>query len=283
MIDGLTLKDGNALFFDESGSGEDLLFIHGYISDGNVWGKVKEAWSGNEHILAPTLEGFYSERINFSKEYLNTFSLTNHLNSLIELIEEKCTMPVRVVGWSYGASLALLLAIKRPDLVKSVFAYEPGISSFIKKKDVLTEIQADRADMASGAIQALKLHEYQLAIEKVVDGACRKNGVFQTLSPDIKELFLENSETIPLMFNTKEAPNLQVSNEDIKNIATEITLSYGEFARPAYKLVVQEATDLINNSKLVVIPGAYHIVPVQSPGNFIQAIKNSFYEGINQQ
>lgn len=275
----ITLNDGNTLFFDESGSGEDLLFIHGYISDGNVWGRVRDEWPGDEHILIPTLEGFYSEHNPLSEETLNSFSLSNHLNSLVELIEAKCTMKVRIVGWSYGASLALLLATKRPDLVKSVFAYEPGISSFIEKKDVLKEIQTDRVDMASAAIQALNMHDYKLAIEKVVDGACQKEGMFQTLSPETKKLFLENSETIPLMFNTKQAPNLQISNESIRHIPLDITLSYGEFARPAYKLVVQEASDLIDNSELSVVPGAYHIVPVQSPSDFIRTIKNSFLKG----
>jgi len=279
MTDEIILKDGNKLVYDEFGSGEDVIFIHGYISDRHVWNKVANVWAGNEHIFIPTLEGFYLDQVPYSKESLITFSLSNHLNSLIELIENKCTAPVRIVGWSYGASLALLLATKRPDLIKSVFAYEPGISSFIEDDGVLKVIGKDRIDMASDAIRALNQHDYLLAIEQVVDGACKEKGIFQTLPSDTKQLFLENAMTIPLMFNTKAAPNLQISNDDVRGISADVTMSYGEFARPAYKLVVQEANNLIKNSKLVVIPKAYHIVPVQSPDFFIKAIKNSFTEG----
>lgn len=279
MTDEIALKDGNKLVYDEFGNGEDIIFIHGYISDGHVWNRVENEWTGNEHIFIPTLEGFYLDQVPYSKESLSTFSLSNHLNSLIELIENKCTAPVRLVGWSYGASLALLLATKRPDLIKSIFAYEPGISSFIEDESVLRMIGEDRANMASGAIQALNQDDYELAIEQVVDGACKEDGIFKTLASDTKQLFLENAMTIPLMFNTKAAPDLQVSKDDIRGISADVTMSYGEFARPAYKLVVQEANKLIEDSKLVVIPEAYHIVPVQSPESFIKTIKNSFVEG----
>ncbi|MDI6682071.1 alpha/beta fold hydrolase [Leuconostoc suionicum] len=275
MIGKITLQDGNQLIYDEFGSGEDVILIHGYISDGNVWNKVKRSWTGNEHVFIPTLEGFYLNQNPYSK---NSFDVSNHLNSLIELIKSKCTAPVRIVGWSYGASLALLLAVKVPELIKSVFAYEPGISSFIENNSALKTIEKDRADMAAGAIQSLDQHDYEAAIEQVVDGACKKRGIFQTLSANTQKLFLENATTIPLMFNTKVAPNLRVSSDDIREISTDVTISYGEFARPAYKLVAQEAKKMIKKSKLSVIPKAYHIAPVQDPNNFIKEIKKSFIE-----
>lgn len=278
MIGEITLQDGNQLPYDEFGNGEYVIFIHGYISDGHVWNKVKLGWTGEEHIFIPTLEGFYLNQELNSKNTLDAFDLSNHLNSLIELIKNECTAPVRIVGWSYGASLALLLAIKIPNSIKSVFAYEPGISSFIENGSVLKMIEEDRADMASGAIQALNKHDYELAIEQVVDGACQKKGIFKTLSANTQKLFLENSMTIPLMFNTKVAPNLRVSNDDIREISVDVTISYGEFARPAYKLVAQVAKSMIKNAKLEVIPKAYHIVPVQNPDNFIRAVKKSFVE-----
>ncbi|MGY3702111.1 alpha/beta fold hydrolase [Leuconostoc gelidum] len=274
----IALQDGNQLVYDEFGSGEDIIFIHGYISDGQVWNKVKSCWTGNEHILIPTLEGFYLNQAPYSKDSLSTFNLSNHLNSLIELIKSKCTAPVRIVGWSYGASLALLLAIKIPGLIKSVFAYEPGISSFIENSSVLKMIEEDRVDMASSAIQALNKHNHELAIEQVVDGACQKKRIFQSLPENIQKLFLENSMTIPLMFNTKVAPNLRVSNDDIRGISADVTISYGEFARPAYKLVAQETASMIKKAKLEIIPKSYHIVPVQNTDSFVKAIKKSFVE-----
>jgi len=65
---------------------------------------------------------------------------------------------------------------------------------------------------------------------------------------------------------------------DIRGISADVTISYGEFARPAYKLVAQEAASMIKKTKLEIIPKAYHIVPVQNPDSFVKAIKKSFVE-----
>lgn len=260
------------MYFDEIGSGEDVLFIHGYISDSSVWENVKNNWNGNEHLVFPTLGGFYSKD---RSPDLNEFDLKTHLNQIIDLVENHLRKPVNLVGWSYGATLSLLLAVKRPDLFKNVFLYEPGISSFIKDENVLNEIQNDRAKMAAKAIKNYSNGDLKSSIKEVVDGACNDN-VFESFSNEEKNYFLNNSYTIPMMFKDKKAPDLDISYDDIKNVKTKIFISYGARARPAYKLVADELNKINNNFKVVVIPNAYHVVPVNNAKAFISSVKNSF-------
>lgn len=46
------------------------------------------------------------------------------------------------------------------------------------------------------------------------------------------------------MFTKQSAPNLPASSEDLKRILCLVTISYGEHARPAYRLVAREAAKI---------------------------------------
>lgn len=266
----ILLSNNNHLYFDEYSKKQDIIFIHGYISDGRVWVKIKDIWDGNERLIFPTLEGFYNEEEKNNKDYFNS---KNHLKSLIELIEKYCDGSVNLVGWSYGASLALMLAAKRPDLVNSLFLYEPGINSFIENEEMIEKIQLDRMRMAGRAIQHLHKNNLELAVRCIVDDACSKQNIFDNLSADVKKLFLDNSFTVPFMFGENKVPNLALNTDEVKNINCLVTICYGEYARPAYKIVSEELTNLLVNHNLRIIPDAYHIAPIYSPDKFKLSIK----------
>ena len=36
-----------------------------------------------------------------------------------------------LVGWSYGADVVLVLAVQHPELVRSLFLYEPAMATFV--------------------------------------------------------------------------------------------------------------------------------------------------------
>ncbi|GGL59818.1 alpha/beta hydrolase [Sporolactobacillus putidus] len=263
------MSNNRALCYDEVGQGEEIVFVHGYISDRRIWSQVREHWYDSGHLFFPTLEGFWEDSLEFRE---SNFSVDNHIEDIVDFLEKVCTPPVHLVGWSYGASLVLLVAARRPDLVKSVFAYEPGISSFVLDKKILQQIQRDRVEMASPAIGAVKAGNTKEAVKYIVNGACNREGVFEDFDEELKQRFFDNASTVPLMFTERSAPNLPASSEDLKRILCPVTISYGEYARPAYRLVAKEAAKIIPNSIIQIIPGAMHVVPVTSPEIFLLKI-----------
>lgn len=255
--------------YGEIGQGEKIVFIHGYISDQRIWSQVKDHWSDKGHLFFPTLGCFGRES---EQPGTSDFSFDNHIDDIVSFLETVCTVPAHLVGWSYGASLALMVAARRGELVKSVFAYEAGISTFISNNEVLQRVQNDRADMAKQAIEASEGGDYTLAVKHIVDCACSQPGVFESLDEEMKRIFLDNAKTVPLMFVKQSAPNVPVSSEELRGISCPVTISFGEYARPAYRLVAEEAADIIPGSAAKIIPAASHIIPITSPELFQQAV-----------
>ncbi|WP_239660660.1 alpha/beta fold hydrolase [Aeromonas hydrophila] len=54
------------------------------------------------------------------------FGLETHAGDLLALLAQLACGPVHLVGWSYGADVALTAALQAPERVRSLYLVEPG-------------------------------------------------------------------------------------------------------------------------------------------------------------
>lgn len=95
------------------------------------WRRLAESLAGSSRVLTPDLLGYgTSGRWPDGKPFHFREDLL-YLEALLEEIEE----PSQLVGHSYGGFLALQLAIRRPDLVSSIAAYEPAAFGILDEVD----------------------------------------------------------------------------------------------------------------------------------------------------
>jgi pimeloyl-ACP methyl ester carboxylesterase len=109
-------------------NGEAVVLLHGGLSatedwDSNVLPAVEDAF----HVFAydRTGQGRTSDQIG-------SLHFTFQTNEAIAYLEDVVNEPAHLIGWSDGGIIALMVAIERPDLVKSIvaiganFHYEHG-------------------------------------------------------------------------------------------------------------------------------------------------------------
>jgi pimeloyl-ACP methyl ester carboxylesterase len=257
------------LAHEEQGHGHSVVFIHGYISDRRVWSKARARWNDPGRLFFPTLRGFGNSA---SAPDPAEFGTEPHLRQLAGFLEDAAGEPAHLVGWSYGATIALLLASLRPDLVASVYSYEAGLSSFVTDQDIAHRIAADRSQMAGPAIAAVGDGDPGLAVERIVDGSCGRDGVFAGLDASTRRVFCDNAGTVRLMFASLGPPRSGGIVARLEDIRCPVTLSTGEHARPAYGLVADEAMKAIPGACREVIPHALHVAPVTDPAAFITSV-----------
>jgi probable hydrolase protein len=257
------------LVHETQGRGLMTVFIHGYISDLRIWAGTRAAWRAPGRLVFPTLGGFGAASPALDPDF---FGVGPHMEQLATLIESVSVRPVHLVGWSYGASLALLLAASRPELVASVYSYEAGLSDFITDPGVARQVQDDRADMVGPALAAVADGNLDLAVRHVVDKACARDGVFMGLDPAMRRVFLDNAKSVPLMFAGQSTPGTDAHAASIHGIRCPVTLSTGSLARPAYSLVADQAAIANPNGRRETIPGALHVAPVTNPAAFVTSV-----------
>ncbi|HEV7766145.1 MAG TPA: alpha/beta hydrolase [Thermoanaerobaculia bacterium] len=134
-------------------SQQTALLIHSGGFTSRQWRKLAEALAPRFRVLAPDLLG-YGETPWPDGE---PFHFRQDLEFLEALLDGQ---PAHLVGHSYGGFLALQLALKRPELVLSIAAYEPvafGILDDVEDADARSALDLVRRDWqpdASGADEA---------------------------------------------------------------------------------------------------------------------------------
>src|SRR5687768_16452440 len=108
---------GNVLHYVEQGEGNNMVLVHGGLSDNRMWEGQMEAFSEKHHVVA------YSRRYAYPNGAADDsvgYTVVPHAKDLAAFINALETGPVHLVGHSYGAYTALLTAIEHPELVKSL-------------------------------------------------------------------------------------------------------------------------------------------------------------------
>lgn len=99
-------------------TGETVLLIHSGGFTSRQWRKLAELLAPDYRVLAPDLLGYGASGPWPDGK---PFHFREDLDLLLSLIDA----PVHLVGHSYGGFLALQLALARPELVRSIAAFEP--------------------------------------------------------------------------------------------------------------------------------------------------------------
>lgn len=120
--------NGARLPYVEQGQGAPVVFVHGGVSDHRTWQQQREAVSSRYRAVSYTQRYFGTEAWDKNGP---KFSVQTHADDLAAFIRGLNAGPAHLVAWSYGGHIALNVALKNPDLVKSAFVFEPAVPSYV--------------------------------------------------------------------------------------------------------------------------------------------------------
>ena len=101
--------------------GLPLLLVHGWGGDGREWSPHAEALADRFRVIVPDLRGHGRSEV---PDQGNT--PVEMADDLAALLGHFGTVPAVVVGHSMGGQVVNLLAVRHPDLVRSVVALDPA-------------------------------------------------------------------------------------------------------------------------------------------------------------
>ncbi len=117
-----------------------VVALHSSASTGSQWKKLLEDMEGRYDVIAPDLPGYGNGHLSADDGQQGVAAAARPIIRRIETLGT----PVHLVGHSFGAAIALKIAMMRPDLIKSLCLYEPACFHFLRDGD-----QTDR-DLYSG-------------------------------------------------------------------------------------------------------------------------------------
>jgi pimeloyl-ACP methyl ester carboxylesterase len=179
------------LFYELTGDGDDtIVLVHGGWTDHLSWQFVVPAFAERHRVLAYDRRGHSRSR----GPGRTRASRRQHELDLAALIETLDLGVVNLVGNSYGGSIALGLASRRPDLVQCVIVHEPPLLDVAKLHKPLEgdlfDVRAIVAEV-SGLLQAGDAEGgARLFVEQVLG-----TGTWQMLPEEYRRTFVANADT----------------------------------------------------------------------------------------
>lgn len=128
--------DGRAVSYGEAGTGNTVLFLHGWGIDHRSYKRaLGRLVAAGTHVVAPALPGFGgSDRLEGSGDSITDFSAWLHrfLGAL------GCTQPLIVMGHSFGGAVSISFAHAYPERVRGlVLINSVGASAWKRSGNVL--------------------------------------------------------------------------------------------------------------------------------------------------
>lgn len=102
-------------FYTDEGSGETIVFVHGFCEDGSVWNDFRKGLSGNFRVIIPDLPGYRNSSL--TRQELTIEWMADFVKAILD--KEKIETSV-IIGHSMGGYITLALTEKHPDLPEKI-------------------------------------------------------------------------------------------------------------------------------------------------------------------
>jgi pimeloyl-ACP methyl ester carboxylesterase len=223
--------DGVHSYYEEHGSGDPLLLLHGGLIDGDSFAQQTPAFAEHYRVIVPDRRGH-----GRTPDVEGPISYDLMADDTIAAMDALGTGPAHLVGWSDGGNVGLLVAIKRPDLVRRLVTIGSNFSA-----DGLTNEAAAtfKPDTPTSAVPVM--HE----MWKV-----------NAVDPDRFDAVLEKMQGCWFDYAIPPA--------DLARIAAPTLVMVGDDDIAKFEHTI-ELFETIPDAQLAVIPGASHLAPIEKP------------------
>lgn len=261
---------GVELHYIEQGQGEPLILLHGGQGDYRSWGAQMAAFSRRYRVIS------YSRRYHFPNDNplaANYRSAYTEADDLAAFIGKLGLGRVHLVGASIGAFTALVLAVKHPELVRSLVLAEPPVHRWAKDDPNGVALYREfMATMWEPAAASFKAGDDQRAMRILVDGFAGA-GRFDNLLPEGRAVAMQNSRFFRAATLSSD-PFPDLSKDKVKRLGIPVLILGGENTIRLHKFVNDELARLLPKAERATIPQAGHGSARENPQAFNEAVIN---------
>lgn len=240
--------NGVRLLVEESGNGEPLVLVHGSWDDRQAWVFVEDDFAKSFRITSYDRRGHTG-----SEDSPRPGSRRDDEDDLAALIEAQGLAPTHLVANSFGASIALSLTARRPELFRSVCAHEPPLIGLVSDDPVVRQVGEgvgavlsliDRGDAEAGA---------RLFVEEVAIGP----GAWELMPPEERAAMTANAGTF--VGEMRDPDWAMIDLDDFASVSCPVLLTQGDQSPPFFAAIISRLAEVMDRAQVTTIPGAGHV------------------------
>lgn len=259
--------NGVNIYWELTGDkGEPLVLVHGSWVDHHSWKGIVSELSKTFRVLTYDRRGHSrSERLsiqeNTEQDVSDLIALINHLN----------LSPAHIVGNSFGTTIVLKTAAKKPEMFITLIGHEPPLLGLLKENQQFKPLLQEVQQRIDGVVSLIVQGKNEKAAIQFVESIAFKPGSWQQLPERLQKTFIYNATT---WFEELQDPGSMLLDMDrISNFDKPTLLTMGSESPPFFIAVLEQLTNSIPFAKSRTFEGAGHAPHLSHPEQYIQVVK----------
>jgi non-heme chloroperoxidase len=258
---------GLTLHYIELGQGTPVVLVHGTLEDYRTWDGQLEALSKGYRLIS------YSRRYHYPNEWpkdSTDFSVTIHARDLAAFIKALDLPPVHLIGHSYGAFIAFLVARDHPEVIRSLTLGEPPILPLLKTTPEGDALLAAAITRSIATSEAFKQGNDEEGVRRFVNGVLGE-GSYEKLPPPVLKRLMDNVQELKGEASSRDLfPPTKC--EDVQKVKAPTLLLDGERSPKMFRLIHDKLEHCLPSVERATIPAASHQMEVENPQAFNEKV-----------
>jgi pimeloyl-ACP methyl ester carboxylesterase len=260
--------NGVELNYDLEGTGETLVLVHGGWSDRNNWLPVVPELARSFGVVA------YDRRGHGLSARDVPGSRRDQEDDLAALIESLADEPVHVAGTSFGGSIAIGLASRRPDLIRSVVVHEPPLMS-LAAGDPHAGVGLESVQATIGAVSAaVERGDARSAAKQFVEEIALGPGAWELLPEPLRETMVDSAPAFVVEQQDPAWADAELG--DLATISCPLLITRGDASPPWFAPIVAKLADATGHAEVHTYRGSGHAPHLTNPGDYLAAVTDFF-------
>ncbi|HKB53458.1 MAG TPA: alpha/beta hydrolase [Ramlibacter sp.] len=258
--------NGVELYWELHGErGEPAVLVHGSWGDHHNWDAVVPDLARSLRVATYDRRGH-----SRSERPASQGSIDEDVEDLAGLIQRVFGGPAHVVGGSFGAAIALRLAVAHPELIRSLVAHEPPLFGLLDDDPTLQPALAEVRDRIDAVLALVRAGNNAGGARRFVETIAYGLGAWETIPQETRDAFVFNAPTWLDEMQEPEALSMQL--DLLSNFSAPTLLTLGGASPPFCPLVVKRVAAAIPYARQHVYPDAGHVPHLSHPQEYVQVV-----------
>lgn len=259
----MTLVGVNGLRLEtqESGAGDPLVLVHGSWDDRRVWALIEDDLARAFRVISYDRRGHGA-----SEDSEEPRSRRHDEDDLAGVMEALSLGPARVVGSSFGASIALGLGARRPELFRALCAHEPPLMSLAADDPLVAEV----GERVAAVVEQIERGRAEAAARDFIENIAMGPGAWEMMPEEERAAMVGLAD--PFAAEQRDPAWADIDLDSLSDIRFPVLLTQGEESPPFFSKIIGRLSEVIHGVEVRTLPGAGHVPHLTHPTEYVATI-----------
>jgi pimeloyl-ACP methyl ester carboxylesterase len=263
--------NGVDLYYELDGDGPvpaggvPLVLVHGSWVDHHVWDSVVPLLTGSLVVLTYDRRGH--SRSGCTPRQGSTEEDADDLAALIEALD---LAPAHIAGASWGGSIVLRLACRRPELFRSLAVHEPPLFALVADEPKCRGALRDLNSTLAVVAERLGAGDMEGGARHYVDQTSSGYGTWAKLPRDVRATFVANAQTYLDQLLSPDQWTADLTA--LSHFPHPALLTQGDQRDPMFGRILDRVAEVLPQPQRRTLPGTAHAPQLTHPEMYAEAI-----------